>query len=336
VLVAGLAILGSTPDGVSAHGKAPTVATDFVATVTSIGGGSTGVTADILGAYQRLRLRVPEAHALSVLGYRGEPFIRFTPDGVQVNDRSPMAVDLRLTPGPAVPGAGTTPAWRRLAAGHEYTWHDERLRPVTDAKGVRVPGQWSVPLVVDGGPTEIQGEVRHQAAPAIWPWLLSTLLALGAVSLVAARCTDRVAGALGQALASVAAVAAVTALIGVFAFEQGTVQTWVAWGWGAVIALFGVGVVMLTPSDRKRFAVLGVAALAASPDFGLLGVFRHGFVLSALPGQVTRAAVAISLVAAFGSVIVVLVDAGRHRSANGGDVTTSRTPRETRLQRPGS
>ena len=124
-------------------------------------------------------------------------------------------------------------------------------------------------------------------------------------------------------------MAAVAALIGVFAYEQGTVQTWVAWGWGAVIALLGVGVVMWTPNDRKRFAVLGVSALAASPALGLLGVFRHGFVLSALPAQVTRAAVAISLVAAFGSVIVVLVEAGRDRSAKGSDVVTPRGSRRT-------
>jgi hypothetical protein len=334
--VAGLAILGSTPDAVSAHGKAPTVATDFVATVTAIPGGPIGVKVEVLAAYQRLRLRVPNGHTVSVLGYRGEPFIRLTPDGVQVNDRSSMAVDLRLTPGPAVLDPGAMPAWRRLAAGHGYTWHDDRLRPHTDATGARVSGSWSVPIVVDGRPTEIRGDVRSRPAPAIWPWLLSTLLALGAVGLVAARCSGRVARVLGQGLASLAAVAAVAALIGVFAYQQGTVQTWVAWGWGGVIALFGVGVVIWTPNDRKRFAVLGVSALAASPDLGLLGLFRHGFVLSALPAQVTRAAVATSLVAAFGSVIVVAVDAARHRSSGPSDVVSGRADWETRGQRPRS
>lgn len=328
--MAGLAILGSTPDGVSAHGKAPTVATDFVATVTSIGGGSTGVKADVLGAYQRLRLRVPAGPVLIVLGYRGEAFIRFTSDGVQVNDRSSMAVDLRLTPGPAVLDAAATPAWRRLTTGHVSTWHDDRLRPRTDARGARVSGSWSIPLVVDGRPAEIRGEVRRRPAPAVWPWLLSTLLALGGLGLLAARSSGRVARALGQGLASLAAVAAVAALIGVFAYQQGTVQTWFAWGWGGMIALFGVGAVLWTPSDRRRFAVLGVSALAASPDLGLLGLFRHGFVLSALPAQVTRAAVAISLVAAFGSMIVVLVEARRHRSANGSDVVSGPTSWETR------
>ena len=79
---------------------------------------------------QRMWLRVPAAQTVVVLDYRGAPYLRFSPAGVEVNHNSEMYY-LNQTPvaetPPANLTASTPPDWHRVSGGQQYGWHDGRL-----------------------------------------------------------------------------------------------------------------------------------------------------------------------------------------------------------------
>ena len=104
----------------------------------------------------------------TVLGRDGEPFLRFTPAGVEVNTRSRTHVEDRAARGelvePPAPGA----AFRLVAPGaRAYTWLDARLRYPDDlppqdvlrAGEPTVVRSWEVPVQVGGAAEQLTGDV---------------------------------------------------------------------------------------------------------------------------------------------------------------------------------
>ena len=85
----------------------------------------------MLDGDRKLELRVARSHTVVVLGYAGEPYLRFSPQGVAVNERSPTALANKLTASGATPALdpGATPSWSLLAVTERYAWHDHRLGP---------------------------------------------------------------------------------------------------------------------------------------------------------------------------------------------------------------
>jgi len=101
----------------------------------------------------------PGRSPLTVLGRDGEPFLRFGPRGVEVNERSRTHVEDRQARGLPAGPPSTVPAFRLVAPGAtSYTWLDARLRypqdlpppSVLSASGPTVVREWQVP--VDDGP----------------------------------------------------------------------------------------------------------------------------------------------------------------------------------------
>ncbi len=105
---------------------------------------------------------------VSVLGRDGEPFLRLTDAGVEVNENSRTHVEDRQARGQPAGPPSTEPAFRLVAPGaSSYTWLDTRLRYPADlppqevlgADGPTVVKEWVVPVELDGRPATLTGDV---------------------------------------------------------------------------------------------------------------------------------------------------------------------------------
>jgi hypothetical protein len=294
VAVTGLGV----PARASAHPGTLVHALDYEAQVTSSGRSRGIVSATSLDGDRKLALTVAPTATVLVLGYQGEPLLRFSPMGVEVNERSPSAITNKLAKRGSVPALDphATPAWSSVSDGHRYAWHDHRLGPTP---GKRYPNgnvaSWTIPIVVDGRPDRISGRLLHVRGPPLWPWLglLTAALAIAAV-LVVLKSRQLIEAALFT-LASVAGIAAVI-LSTSFAFVPGR-SSFAAWM--NVAFCCGMAVAVLSTFARKpsaRHAIGGfVAVLAAFVGLSEANVFVHGFVISSLPAAVVRAATGIAL-----------------------------------------
>jgi hypothetical protein len=117
------------PAGSNAHpGSA---LTGYVSTVSAVVPNVLGVNALVLGGDDRLRVSNYSGKTIVILGYEGEPYLRFDKTGVYANTFSPAAhlnrfrLPRPLKPGVADPSA--RPRWQRMAQGVTYEWHDHRI-----------------------------------------------------------------------------------------------------------------------------------------------------------------------------------------------------------------
>ena len=86
---------------------------------------------EIVGGDAFVRLTAEPGVMLEILGYEGEEYIRFDPDGtVNVNQRSPSKylnddryANVEL---PAEADAEAIPRWEAVSADGTYSWHDHR------------------------------------------------------------------------------------------------------------------------------------------------------------------------------------------------------------------
>jgi hypothetical protein len=125
-----------------------------------------GLDAEVLNFDDRIQLRNNGDEAIVVEGYRGEPYLRFEPDGtVSVNRRSPAAylnedrfADVEV---PATADTKAAPEWETVARNGRYDWHDHRNHWMskTPPERVREDGsacvevfRWKLPLSAGGAP----------------------------------------------------------------------------------------------------------------------------------------------------------------------------------------
>ena len=130
-----------------------------------------GLSAAIVDRDDRIRLTNGSDRTLVVLGYEGEPYLRFDAGGgVWENRRSPAAYENAQRYGvgepPAAADARTAPQWDRVSSSRTYEWHDHRIHwmspiPPPAVKAApererhifdwRVPGRAGVSRVVISG-----------------------------------------------------------------------------------------------------------------------------------------------------------------------------------------
>jgi hypothetical protein len=289
------------PGAASAHPTTAVVALDYQTTVEHA---PAGVSAVVIDGDRRLRLTVASGLRVSVLGFAGEPFLRFSADGVFANARSVTAISTKVvaTRSGQTPVFGGAAEWRRVSGGRSFTWHDHRLAPSLPRGARRVA--WSVPLLVDGRRVEVGGVFRRFAKPALWPWLLvlGACFAAGAIGF---------AGGEGRRLRltiALAAAAGGAALVSVAGFSagNGVGERTKLLELGASGALGLAAALGLAFARRSRVAVAGgIALLALIEGLGRLGVFFHAVVVSALPAALTRGVDTIAIAA--GLVVLTLL-----------------------------
>ena len=103
----------------------------FESTVTRFTPATRGITASMQGGDDRIVLHNNTGKVLVIKGYSGEPYLRFSPDAVYLNDRSP-AVYLNSdryanVQVPPTATAKAKPQWEKILPGHAFTWHDHRV-----------------------------------------------------------------------------------------------------------------------------------------------------------------------------------------------------------------
>jgi hypothetical protein len=297
-VVVGLA----APAAAQAHSRSTVVAIDYRVEIRST---PTGIGARVLDGDRKLSLAVGRGLTVVVLGDAGEPFIRFSPRGVEINDQAPTAWSDRIARGKRIAfDAHATPRWRLVHPGHSFSWHEHRLAPPL-AAGHKA--RWAIPLLVDGRQAAVEGTVRKVGRPALWPWL-----ALGAGFLIgggvllrlkAPTAARRVAFGLAWA-AGAAAYASVVGVALAGAVGRSQVAELVP---ASALALSGIGALLLWRSGRK-IVIGAIATLAVSESLGLLDVFVHAVVVSALPGVAARAATAVALWGGVTAFLLVLLD----------------------------
>jgi hypothetical protein len=132
-----------------------------------------GLEARVLNYDDAIELVYDGEQPLVVEGYRGEPYLRFNPDGlVEVNRRSPAAylnedrfakVEL-----PDRADHRAPPSWAPVAQNGRYDWHDHRIHwmgegtlpPQIDDEGERTRVfDWDIPMAAAGRPVEVRGSL---------------------------------------------------------------------------------------------------------------------------------------------------------------------------------
>ena len=118
-----------------------------------------GIEASVLdGKVPAIFLRaISAAPDLTLLGTEGEPFIRLSAGGAEVNEASPTWALTARSRGGFVPkgpiGGGTQPRWRQENSAAQLTWLEPRAVPGTEGEDLA----WSVPGRLGSEPVSLRG-----------------------------------------------------------------------------------------------------------------------------------------------------------------------------------
>ena len=296
VPLAAMVAVVAFPAGAQAHGPVAPIATSYLARIGQV---PAGVQAKVIDGDQRMWLRVVSSETVVVLDYRGAPYLRFTPVGVDVNRSSAMYY---FNQNPAeVPPAGLGPAtptkWSRVTAGHEYGWHDGRLHAlatVAIAPGTAYVGRWSVPVLVNGRSSVIAGGLWHaDDPPLVWFWPIVVLVACMFAALRLNR--SEVDLRLARCCSAAALVGIAIAVLGKDLHGRPSISVFQM----ITLALFAAFVVWAARRLLLRratyFTYFAVAFVAIWQGVNLIPTLLNGFVLAATPAFLTRFACVMCL-----------------------------------------
>jgi hypothetical protein len=254
----------------------PATPTNYRSQVTAIDPPGSLV-AKIIGGDAFVHVVANPGREVIVLGYEGEPYIRFAPDGVvTVNRRSPAAslnddryAQIALA---ADANADAEPRWEPVASGGEYSWHDHRTHwmsrtppsAVTDSDGSQPVTifQWSLPLVVDGSAGSIDGTLNWvpSSSPAVWVLVVVGFTAVGV--LVLRNHQNRISAAV-----TITAALALIVAIGAFLAQPPAVRVSGIDIIGPAVAIVIGGYALFLQRTRAsaapRIAAVAAAALIA-------------------------------------------------------------------------
>jgi hypothetical protein len=288
----------AVPASASAHPKSATVALDYRLVLDHATRSLPNVTVRILDGDRSVRIGVRHGR-LVVLGDLGEQMLRIDTSGTWVNEASVTAQAARLTK--------TGEGWRRIG-GSTFTWHDHRLAPPPyDGGRTGTVARFVIPATLNGEQVALGGAFVRYRRPSPWGWLAAVGLVVAA-AVSATRFLPRLRPQFALALGIVAGVAALTAFVtfGVADAPNGQ-AAWAQIGLG--LALAGAVAVALIRLDGERRIVLAglVGAAAAAASLGSLGVFRHGVIVSVLPGAASRTVCALAVAAGIAAAAAAFV-----------------------------
>jgi hypothetical protein len=207
---AALAVLCVAAPAALAHEGNP----NYRSEVRAIAPALPGLDARVLNYDDAIELVYDGERPLVVEGYRGEPYLRFNPDGlVEVNRRSPAAylnedrfAEVEL---PDRADHRARPNWATVAENGRYDWHDHRIHwmgegtlpPQVEDEGerTRVFG-WEIPMASGGRPVVVRGRLtwlgkEEDGFPVAAGLTLGGALVGGALLVVVVRTRRSRAGA---------------------------------------------------------------------------------------------------------------------------------------------
>ena len=308
VSLAAMVVLGADPAAADPPGP-----TDYQTEVVSIEPPA-DIEMGVIGGDSFLELTVVAPVDVVVLGYEGEPYLRFDADGsVYENLRSPTRYlnedryGAREIPSDA--SADAEPEWERVDGDAHYAWHDHRAHWMNPSRPVgRGPGdqilEAVVPIEVDGRPVAVTVQSTWLAAPSVWPAVLGGLVGAALVAAGLLLAGGRLVG-LPLALTAAAALA-----MGWLAFSSVPPEA------GASLLLWAL------PATALVIAAAGAVALARGPSFMGAALMAAGglelvlwawirwdalvraIVPTDAPESLDRAVVTVALVVGLGSLFV--------------------------------
>lgn len=263
---AALAALHAAPAAASSDEAAPT---DYETSVVGIDPGAAGVTVEFVGDTTFVRLTVEPGREVIVLGYQGEPYLRFGADGqVAENLRAPTVfVNGPRTPDAAVDGTASPddpPQWSIVGDGGTFVWHDHRahwmgsMAPSGARRGEVIYSD-SIPLLVDGQEVSVELAIVWKARASTWPTVVGVAVVILAV-------VAMVAGGrgLGASLIDTLAAAGVGATaIGAWAFLSASDVFGRSWGSFVTPAIAAVCAVAARGGSRGSLSARALTLLAS-------------------------------------------------------------------------
>ncbi len=317
-LVCGVFLLiGSPPAQADPPGP-----TDFQSEVLSIEPPTDGIEVEIIGGDSFVLLRVVgDPGVVDVVGYRGEPYLRFLPGGiVEENQRSPskyLNEERYGTEVPAAADADGEPEWLVVADDGAYAWHDHRTHwmnpqpPPGLGPGDQVV-EGVVPLFVDGIEVDITVISTWEAPPSRAPVAIGFVF--GAALAAAAWWRRRVVAVLF--LLSLFATAA--GAVAYLSVPSETEPAWSLWVLPATAMLLAATVATLGdgPSFLARYR--RVLLLVAALELVAWGVVHWSWLWPAilptsLPFWLDRLIAASVLVGALGAGAAIVAAADSER-----------------------
>jgi len=168
----------------------------YRSSVTSVAPAVSGLVITLEKAGESITLVNNTGLVVEVPGYSGEPYLRFTPSGVEENSNSLSAFlngTLVIEGLPQQMGTPQQPpAWKHVADLGSFTWHDHRIhwmsqqRPPVVAADPAKPHtvfDWTLPITVGGSPVVVSGVLRWTGEPA-FSGLQGSLYVLGGTLVV--------------------------------------------------------------------------------------------------------------------------------------------------------
>ena len=269
---------------------------------------------EIVGGDAFVRLTAEPGVTLEVLGYEGEEYIRFDPDGtVNVNQRSPSKylnddryANVEL---PTEADAEAVPRWEAVSADGTYSWHDHRthwMSPTPPASVGQSDGtqtvqifDWTLPLRVNVEAGAIVGTLTWIPSTTALPWFALTVATLVAVAAVSIRMGARSRAVLLLGLAVVALIAGLAAIAA--QPPEGRIFGVDVLGPPVIVVVGILALVQAKQSGRAatQVVLIGSVGLAA---WGVMrvGVLTHPILPTVLPYALDRLITAVVLGGAIG------------------------------------
>jgi hypothetical protein len=206
VAAVGATALTLTP-AAAAHGGGG--ALGFHSAVTGISPATAGIVVTVQDSDDRLQLRNETGKPLVILGYEGEPYLKFEKGRVVRNERSPATYlnddrygNVEL---PSEADANAPPEWSEVAEKETYEWHDHRIHWMSSTLPPKIAAakdqpqhvfDWKVPATLDGRALTIAGTLDYEPPPSGRPtYLLGALVVVvvgGAAAVWLRRWRERV------------------------------------------------------------------------------------------------------------------------------------------------
>ncbi|KAG1648659.1 putative copper-binding protein [Nymphon striatum] len=170
--------------------------TDYNTEIISIEPPSSAFDIEIIGGDAFVRLTQLEPIEIIVVGYQGEPYLRFLPNGQVLENRRSPAVWLnqeRYGTEDELPDyvdPESPPQWVQVAEGGAFAWHDHRshwMNPQQPPGAVAgdVILEATVPLDVDGNRVVVTVESTLLSRPSWFPPLVGIVAGLALAALIA-------------------------------------------------------------------------------------------------------------------------------------------------------
>jgi hypothetical protein len=303
---------------ITAAAADPPGPTDYLGQVTEIDPELPGISIEIVGGDSFVVLVAEPGVTVDVIGYSGEPYLRYLPDGtVAENQLSPSRYlnedRYAAAEVPADADAGAEPLWRVVASDGSYAWHDHRTHWMSSIKPPgRSPGdevaEGVIPLFVDGVEVDVTVVSVWQEPPSALPIVLGVTVGL-LVAFAAIRKREQVINAI---VITASTAATIVGTVAYFSMPAETGPPWSLWALPATALVVGVVTVVrrttMTAGSYRTLQMLGALELV------LWGVLHWSWLWAALlptrlPFWVDRFVSAGVLVGGIGAAIAVVLAA---------------------------